>query len=476
MSRAVLYTDGSYKSFNTLDADMGEVSFYGSGIHGYVYDDKTKTKITTDTPSNYYITTEGYVINNVFNVDFNTTVIPFAYIDASYAYYNAGTIGQAELLAVYKILEELEQVKDELELEEVYILTDSMYTKESVTKLISNSEFKEPNANVDIIRGLKDIINRLLESEVRISIDWIKSHSGNIGNETADFLAYHGREQAASRNNINSFNIFPVEKGNRYWANNIEEHPFLMFRQLFFTNTLRAERDDIVYTIMDYNTDVEAGTKTPLALFGVVMLGNPPRIIEDAIHTYQRSVRTFSVLSTVHLKNLYSRDVSYYYSLFKESIFWFNKPKYTLFKRDVPIITPVRPSGLSTMALLDTQKLYTVIKAYNTSSNEYEFINITDSIYGENKKKKTVCILENNATTLKILTKDKIEFILTLGKDTLSRNQLKKIESMNPKVFLVLDISKKAKRIIYHTLIEIEYEGSRDIAVYTNIFSNNKII
>ncbi len=95
------------------------------------------------------------------------------------------TNNRMELMAAIKALEEID--KDY----EITLYTDSNYVKDGITSWISN--WKENNWKTASKKDVKnkELWMRLDEAikDKNISWVWVKGHSGNAGNEQADYLA-----------------------------------------------------------------------------------------------------------------------------------------------------------------------------------------------------------------------------------------------------------------------------------------------
>ena len=102
------------------------------------------------------------------------------------------TNNRMELTAAIKALEYFDdQNKQQLNLENIVIFTDSTYVKDGITKWINNWEKnnwktsdKKNVKNTDLWRKLKD-----LTKSKNISWQWVKGHSNNSMNDLADKLA-----------------------------------------------------------------------------------------------------------------------------------------------------------------------------------------------------------------------------------------------------------------------------------------------
>ncbi len=102
-----------------------------------------------------------------------------------YGYEKNTTNNRMELLAVIRSLEYLEKTI------EIEIFTDSTYVMEGITNWIKNwkknnwlNSSKKPVKNEDLWKKLDK-----LTVDKEINWVWVKGHSGNPGNEKADYLA-----------------------------------------------------------------------------------------------------------------------------------------------------------------------------------------------------------------------------------------------------------------------------------------------
>ena len=89
------------------------------------------------------------------------------------------------------IIEALKIIENNYKIE---VYTDSMYVKDGITKWVSNwkkngwkTSSKKPVKNMELWKELDQ-----LNSSHKINWQWVKGHSGDIGNEKADALARKG--------------------------------------------------------------------------------------------------------------------------------------------------------------------------------------------------------------------------------------------------------------------------------------------
>lgn len=459
----VLYTDGSYWPANN------ETGYYGSGVHAYAYRDEAKSN--SDKPSDWNITKQGYQ-SSAHKLEGNQQVYPEIYLDLAFSYANQGSAPQAEVSAVIDGLRYLLTLEQSFEIHDVIIHIDAQYALEQLEKAL---EGQDENINQQLL----EVVKSYQEQKIKIIPKKIKAHSGELGNEIADRLAYYARSQSCIHNVGEWCNIY---SGKKYWTREYIRHPMLRYKQLFFTNNLYADKNEVVYSIMDYPTTSEPGRKTHEACFGIVILHEPVDIIKDSIMNYFKlalKLGSYSVVNTLNLNNLFHRNTFHWYDLFKDNIFNFDMKKRVL--RNLlqePLIHNILPSGLAKQAMDKMQVLYNIktdyIKFKNNESHHFTFIDITDKFYKieKNKKEEEVynTILENGTNNIKFEVKYKeltLPVYFDLGKDTLSRNQFKQLEKSKPKVYLVLQ--QVAEKIFnYYTVVDtIEH----DIGVFCNFYS-----
>lgn len=491
----VLYTDGSFQGI-----EQGEkVGYRGSGVHGYFYEEEKRNKTTSNKPNKTTMTTHGYFPDNVSSFRDNYSnqqvkvqpVSPDFYLDGSYSFVNDGSSVYAELEAVYEILryvlamvehknENYKILDENFKLKSIVLRIDNEFVLTMISKQAKREriEYKEESRNTELFKLTSKTIENLLNNGVEISAYKVTGHTGEVGNEIADTLAKHGRIQSCNRNIFKSVKIYAASK---YWSKDESRHPLLRYKQLFFTNALRAPNDEILYSVMDYATDVEPGKKTHDACFGLVSLRDYQKLVEDAIRSYhERSYRLTrrAVVSTLNLNNLFNRNTTHYFDMFADSIFNMNKRLVTLVNlHDDPIVYTIDPAGLALQALERMQVLNAIKREFQNREKikpVRTYVNITNQIYkiDTNKKGEEVkSVLIDNGTNFwqvmaKINNRD-LKFSFDLGKDTLTRNQFKQIEKTVQGVWLVVDTT-TPDVYKYYTLIDLGEEG---IGVFCNFYS-----
>jgi len=463
---AIVYTDGSAIQHES----------YGSGVHGFIYNTKSLDTKNGDRPNKYLITDLGYLEQELVLKFVHKTVVPTHYINAIYSYPNGGTSNIAEVLAVIHTINNILNLED-ITVSKLTIKADSQYTIDMFNYInergLTQWKAKEP-ANIEYGELLSAAIDNANKDNLEVELVKVLGHSTSLGNHLADRLAYLARVESIRRNIQNNFIVTPAK---RYWAKDTTQHTFLKFKQLFFTNTLRSSSPEIAYSILDYKKDDEPGKKSHEATFGLVILKEPPELVEEAIKTYQHSLRNLSIVSTVDMTNLYSQFNSTYYNLFNKNIYVFNK-KFTVlnnFDND-PIVKNIHPAGLATQALDKMVVLYDIIKEYRLMIAGEQvvrtFVDITDRIYDKTNKK-PVTILTMGQTNLDVDTEINdiaIHVPIELGKDCLDRNQFKQIEKDDTVVYLAL-VQETKKCVKAYILVHMR--KTDDIGIFCNFYNNN---
>lgn len=469
---AICYTDGS--------AWPSSRGFYGGGIHGYLYKDSDIADKTKDRPTQFFITTDGYIEKeNIDKHPDSKHVNPCMYMNGAYSHTGEGTNNQGELTGVIRTLELL--MEKEIDLKTAIIYTDSNYTIGLVNAFIDTltpdflTDMQKPNR--ELILELQSIMEVVLGKGIEIEVRWVKGHSTNLGNHLSDRMAFLGRYK--STKGI-AENVLHIIDSKNYWKVTVEKDPMVNFRQLFFTRESRGISDKYSYVVMDYKKDVELGRKSNTSTFGIVIKNEPIELIENMIKIYHDNLRTMSLLSSVNLKELYSQHNLTYHELFGNDIYTFFKKKGILSVMEENIVVnAINPPGLANQAMTKTLTLYDIINSYNshkldnTGETAFRtFHDITDYVYETNDKGKTVIKIDMIDKVIevpvKIADKD-ITIPLYLETDALNRNSLKKLEKLKPKITLVVD-QQSEQHIEYYTIIETEENG--DIGVYCNFYSN----
>lgn len=197
----VLYVDGGCRPGYPSDPNA---KFGGWGMHGYTYelDVKPASKRTKkDVP-----TIAGYQIGD--KVEHEQQVIPLNYIDGFGSMTDKDRSDIAELTGFKQAVE----LVKEKGYKKVQFLLDNQYVIDGANQHFDKwcaAGWKKPNGDPYANQALWESIMSVylpLKYDVDMKIDWVNGHSGNLGNDRADYLAtkgvYFGRNGKTQYANI----------------------------------------------------------------------------------------------------------------------------------------------------------------------------------------------------------------------------------------------------------------------------------
>ncbi|XP_023218574.1 uncharacterized protein LOC111620812 [Centruroides sculpturatus] len=139
------------------------------------------------------------------------------------AYYKLGpfcTINQAESLAILKSLEHIQRTINNRTKEEITIISDSR---------VALHQIKAMNTKFKLIKDIIHMVSNLKSNHIKVHFHWTKGHSGEIGNDKADFLA----KKAISHLNGPTFSLVPYN-----WVKNqLKEFTINRWQERWATET-----------------------------------------------------------------------------------------------------------------------------------------------------------------------------------------------------------------------------------------------
>lgn len=445
--------------------------FIGIGINGYIYDIASIGSKTNDKPSTAIPTTKGYIENELKNKYPEAELVkPLYAIDCCYSYIEPGTNNTAELQAIVNALHlTCRFSKDNLPISKLILRIDSEYAIGCLNKLLN----KQPpetfsNLNLDILTEMFAIVNSI---DFEIEIIKVAGHSTDVGNHIADILATIGVYK--SKKGIEEAIENIVEYKNE-WSKDETISPLLNFKQLFFTNAVKDESLPSVYAILDYKKDMLIGEKTPKATFGYIAMKEPVKMIDETIKAFTESSCNNTIISTIDLKALYSRNTSKFFKMLGNDIFIYKTYNTMYDMEKTPIVYNIHPAGLANQAMDKVMMMSNILNDYYlykaNSKSLGNFIDITDMVYKKETDKKgklkVECILPNGCNEI-VYEKDDMKIILDLRYDTITRNQFKQLESSNPNVYIGV-YKTRGTMLNYYNIIELE---NGDIGIYQNYYS-----
>lgn len=468
----VLYTDGS-----CLGTNPGHI---GWGYHGYHYKIDLPKK-GTGHPS-HTLSSGGYVPK----ANKGEEVTPIEYFDAFGSQENLATNNVAELLAANHALYKAADYK----VGNLLIKSDSDYMRKGVMEWsphwIRNNWVRTdgtPVPNAHTWKILLNNLNRVKANGTKVDIEWVKGHNNNFGNEAADKLANVGSINSTQGNYLN---FVKGSKPEGYWKKENEKHPFFFNKSLFF-NTLQSSQIKGEYLLGDHEKEEELiGKKTSDGSYSVLQFVEPEPIIE-LVRSYQTSFSgEIDSIIMVRLDRLFNPTIYREIEDFGKAAVMRRVPNridlYTLDKE--PLTRELRPPRIAARAIECLSSLKSLLSLYREgTSTKLSATDITSVFYEDEivmKRKEEVrntvlkpeyivgytakevvanVILDTGVITMPIT--------LTLGMDIASRNSLKRLETMQPK--LVLLTWQDAPDVIrYATVIESQGNYCITAGMYTN--------
>jgi ribonuclease HI len=461
---AVIYTDGSSKNLTR----PGHPGHWGCGLHGYIYSSNNLDNKNGDKPNGYVISDIGYIENSQLAKDPYKTVVVDQYINGYESYERVGTNNTGEITGI--LLAITESLKNDITT--LYIKTDSTYAMhvfETVKSDPAKNWDRADLKNREYYFIVADILKEAEESNMKIRIVKVAGHSTAIGNHLADRMALLGR-LSSIKYNADKTNVVYSDAA-KYWKPKLERHPFLNYKQLFFTNHLEAEDGPGIYSILDFKKDDETGKKSSSSTYGLVVLNDKVPEIENVKRIYQNNLNSLSLISSLELNMIYKQNNKFYNDTFGDDAYTFNNRgrKYlSLLEEDI-VCTEVYPPGLAKNALDKTLQLGNILNDYRGDKAIYTYTDISDRIYGVDEKGKVDTIITQDDKMISLKHND-IDIVLQMNNDILSRNQFKKIEKDDVDVVLVT-IEKSKNSIEYFTIVHMK--KTNDIIILCNFYSNS---
>jgi ribonuclease HI len=465
----VAYVDGSSKP---------NPGYIGWGFHGYKYNDETPKK-GTGNPT-HFPTIKGYELK--VDKSKKQEITPIKYFDGFGCRRETGSNNLAELLAANTVI----NLASDNPPTKLHLRTDSEYVRKGIDNWnrIWNTEDRYkvdiksiPNGAIwlDTISKL----DQLQRSGTQFSIEWIKGHSGILGNDIADKLANIG-----SFNSLDGNSKIEVTYKNPegYWKHEINRHPFISMKSMFF-NTLKESHIPGEYYLGDLGNDIDVfGSKMSDGAFAVIQLKEPDPVIEYVRTRQSELCNDEDSLVMLRLDELFRPTTYDYIKEYGKAAITLNNQRRADLRsiNDEPLTRVLKPPKIA-MRVIDSLSILKAI-LLNYKDNllvGYRKIDITDHFYNKETKKvkkdiviksvlKPTLVVGTPSLELMIKVDDKdAKIILTLGIDIPTRNHLKSLESSNAKLtMLVWNVSDTAYK--YVTVIE----SNDDIGVWAGFYSN----
>lgn len=492
----VLYCDGGARP---------NPGFGGVGVHGYLYAAVSPTK---GMGRNFEVTSQGYFdkgeakvlkdgegAKELLEAGEAFTVTPLKYVDITLAPQGVTTNNICELVATMRGLQYA--LKEDIQF--LTILTDSEYTRKGLSEHMSgwlaNDWIKRdgtPVANQEWWKPLNQALEDVRAKGINVIIDRVAGHSGEVGNDRADMLA--------------SIGVFDNQRGHNeeylketepelYWKQNANRHPFVSARRCYFS----AQSANVpgVYHLGDHGKDDELlGKRASDGRFSVVRLEDPDDVIE-LVRKHQASLAGMSdSIFALLIDQIFDQDL---YKTVEQFGTRSLKPPagYRLDLEHLnkkPLSREFKPPRLADRAIGELQNLESILDLYERASPDLKVTEITADLYDFTEKKHPPKKGQSEGVT-EIVTKLKAEIgvglpditvkaalpfegmeeledlKLTMGLDILERNSLKRLETLNPHVYVVTwSVSETAYR--YATIIR----AGGSVGIWCGVYSNLRLL
>lgn len=476
--KAVVYTDGG------ANPNPGPG---GWGVHGYIYDDTKPTQGSGC--KNGQPTEKGYVLDRKVQ-----HVNCLLYLDGWGSFVGPCTNNQAEAKALLEGLKAV--VREVSDVKEVLFLIDSKLTINSASKWIygweKNNWIKSDGGDVINADIWKDVIVLLREAEakgMKLKFNWVKGHSGDIGNDMADLYAGWGIAKSREFNHKKPLTttVFTPSKG--YWSPKAEVNRMFSQNHWYFntkTNGAPMHKERTIYHLGNQGKENDLGESSSTAVYSVVFLKEAEPVLESLrIRHDQLDKSKTGKLAIGRLDNILKP--LYYNKLIDDPISYTNIPRggkrLDSLSGDNLTFTQ-EPALLSFRAVDALSILEGILKDYvDGNTEQYCLTDITEEFYyhDEKDKKKPWKIrkeVDSKMITKKIpvnydtgKNKGTTELLFTLGSDIAKRNTLAALAERNPKVYaLTWRESDKAFRL--STIID----AGEDVGIWASVHSNLKLL
>lgn len=516
----VIYSDGGCRP---------NPGYAGWGAHGYLYTTEPSNKGSGLIKQ--LITPFGYVPNTGDAKQKHTVVQPLQYFDFFGTSGSNASNNAAEVDALRHSLAKLKTY----DVKNIQVYTDSEYLRRGATEWLESWKRRNwvrddgtPISNSSSWKGLAQEIDHVKQKNINFSIQWVKGHSDNFGNTIADKLATIGVLHSTNQQPRNECSVSPAQG---YWKSDVERHPFIHMRRGYFNSVSEYNIPGHYYLAEPGGDDFLIGKKVPESAYCVVRLLKPENVIEIVKERQFEIANTINAVMMLRLDKIYNPEVYEYiedhgkYTLLQasKSVLGLN------FVDNKPVTIEMNPPGLCLRAIDNFQFLDEMLDRFlkpeeSTSCFGYKAHDITDTLYKkvEKKVKKETVIKyeldpvfgvgfkslsqevivsrlsDNIPKGMKIegielqpsdkfevrlnaatdggdvcdtANEQKISIPLVLGLDLPSRNSLKHLEDLNPKISLIT-WQESVNSLRYACVVEVD----SGVGIWSNYFADKILL
>lgn len=453
--KAVLWSDGSAKPRNP--------GFVGWGVHGYVYSDQ-ETKKGAGHPK-VAPTPTGYVPKS----DKPTPLDVVSYYDCAEWSCEERTNNTAEVAGGACALNYASTIDN---LKHVIVYSDSKYfvkgANDELIRWSNNGWLKRdgaPVANIPEWQSVLSAVQNLQAKGTKINVEWVKGHADNFGNIQADGLASIAGTMSLKGDKPGKIEVVTPAKG--YWKGAEPRHPLFCVPGMFFTTDEEFNKAGEYYLSSQVKSDEFIGNADIQASYGYLVLKEPDERIEMVRRKALELTRSFTTMMMMRLDRVYDKAVIASMDRFGAGVFQCvetttrnvhfvnedamtqpNKKDSGASKR-LPIVEELYPPMLAMRLITNCSTLKGIaLKFDGENTPVFEDGVVTDitpllfNKVGKDDKARTELKKTIQSTTTSIKHKvsifgKEVELQQVFGLHIPTRNALKRIESLDPRVYIV---------------------------------------
>lgn len=467
----VAYTDGSARPTNP--------GYGGSGIHGYLYSNQPTNKGIGNT--DWFASEGGYKKKKDHPGESSVNIVK--YIDISKPLVEICDNTEAETTAFIAALTTAPEALKPYKISKYTIISDHEGVVSGANGLLERWEGLgwrktngQPLAQLELKKKMLEVI-RQVKTTAALEVKWVKGHSGDLGNDSADKLA----AVAANRRIKGEFvEQVAVTDPNGYWGFDHDRHPLLGYRTMYMT-TIASDHQRGCYFLGSHGKDDKlVGSSMADGFFVYLRLNEPDLVLEMIRDMQVRLADGECRFAMVHLDTVVSKKVYADLSNYGESAITRNVPE-----RDdlwciggVPITRVLEPALLGYTAISNAHVLKQILDNYEGDKEGLTETDVTDTFFSRDGKGGVVVnkSIPQGSSTLWVKASAQsddgamsIRIPALMGSSMPSRNQLKGLEKENPKV-ICLTWSENKDVYRYAFVIKTDKATACTTAIYTNVF------
>lgn len=484
----VAYSDGSSRPTSA--------GFMGWGIHGYTYCEVANGE--KPLALDHYYTDQGYLKKDQLHFKYDGQ--PGKHVKALEIFekmgtdLNQGTNNIAEINGVINTL----LFAKKMGIKRITIRLDSQYTRNGLLQWCRGWERNNwisstgtPVLNKVLWQTVYGMYKSMREEGYKIQVHWVQGHDDNLGNIQADALA----GIAANMSLAGVFKEMEILMSPKeYWKNEVERHPFLNFRRVYFNSQPEYNTPGCYLQADPGALDHYLGKRLAETGLSSVRLYEPDPVIEVIKDRQFKTAQGINTIIKVEMDRVHDRNIFPYikeyggYALnpVKSSLNlnWFDKK---------PVTVEVGATGLSIQAMEYLNLVESMLNKFlerkindfpaDTTGNPVNVHDITHIFFDKKDvviKKETIVKYSLKPeyvvgfTDMAIHIQEPLEGVsqklkipLILGIDLLPRNNLKKLEPYSPKVYLIT-WREGHKSLRYATVIDCD----KGVGIWSNFFAD----